>query len=150
GGKYLKETLSFNSNEDTNKDIKYVYLNLGFNYLKMGEYENALQYYKLILNDFKEISDILDINVNASICLSELKRFEESIEFLLKALDIDSECVNPMFLLAYNYFNLKKYNDAIFWTKKVEKINPDYPDLKELIKSLKKQVNVLRVVNKKN
>ena len=79
-------------------------------YEKMENFAKALHYYKL---SHQEMKDNFDALAGISICLLEMEQFQESISYINKALEIDSEQAEAWLYLAEAKVGLEEYKEAL-------------------------------------
>lgn len=132
--KSLKEAREFYKNKKYSESLKIylslievfpsgkIYLNIAIIYYDNGEYEKCIEFSDKLINMNLYIYEALNLK---GLSLSNIERYEESIETLLKAADI-SRKYNDYYNLGVVYGISGNNDKAIEYYKKCIEINPDY------------------------
>jgi len=114
-------------------DKYYIKFYLGSSYLSMGEYNNALDYFKKSLTLDPVEQDLPSIYSYMGVCLKEMEKYEDALESLKKGQAVDNERTDIPNLMGFCYFKLKQHENAINAFEQVIKLNPssaiDYANL---------------------
>ena len=102
----------------------YVYFHLGICYLKRGEYQLALNYFKRALDLGPEEQDISMIYFYIGLCYKDMNMYREAISPLKMAIDCDPQIKEFYNLLGYCYFKIKEYEKSIESFSKVLALDP--------------------------
>ena len=134
---HKKELLKMGCNNDLRKERQLmdkpvkdkieaskIFKNEGDDFLKQKNYEEAINSYeKGLLQLFYCFSDDLkeeeetdkirqSLNLNASFCFINQKKFDEALGYLNEALRIDKNNLKTLYRIAFCYFNLEKFDDS--------------------------------------
>jgi len=134
---HKKELLKMGCNNDLRKERQLmdkpvkdkieaskIFKNEGDDFLKKKNYEEAINSYeKGLLQLFYCFSDDLkeeeetdkirqSLNLNASFCFINQKKFDEALGYLNEALRIDKKNLKTLYRIAFCYFNLEKFDDS--------------------------------------
>lgn len=91
----------------------------------MGQYEKAAEHIKILINNAPTAtlySTLGEINIRT-------QNFEAAIEYCKKALELEENRFNSLFLLAYAYKKVNMLDEAIQTYKKALKIKPNSPEI---------------------
>ena len=118
-----------------------IFKNEGDDYLKQKNFDEAINSYEKGLlqlfycfsDDPKEEEEAdkikQSLNLNASFCFINLKKYDEALGYLNEALRIDKNNLKTLYRLAFCYFNLERFDDSKNTIKKAfdvcEKLNND-------------------------
>lgn len=118
----FKGILKTNSVLDDHKKSR-IYNNIGYCYYKLDDLESALNFYNLALKIDQNYVVCLN---NAAAVLMNIKKYEESLPYLIKAYELDKENIKVIFnLFVVNYY-LKNEKKAKIFIEKALKINESY------------------------
>lgn len=106
---------------DDESNVEYL-KQLGSIYVQSGEDEKAIPYYSQIITFYPHYIDAMN---SLGAIYRRLKRYEESIEILQRALDEDRQLPAVNYNLGYTYREMGNYEDAIEAFEKVIRVNPD-------------------------
>ena len=102
---------------------------LALSYMGEKDYETAIYYFKELTKIF---SDNSQLYYNISLCYKYLNNIQESLKYALKAFEINHNDKDILLHIAYLYDELKDYNNAIIFLKKVAANNQDESILYQL------------------
>ena len=151
---HKKELLKMGCNNDLRKERQLmdkpvkdkteaskIFKNEGDDFLKKQNYNEAINSYEKGLlqlfycfsDDPKEEEEAdkikQSLNLNASFCFINLKKYDEALGYLNEALRIDKNNLKTLYRLAFCYFNLERFDDSKNTIKKAfdvcEKLNND-------------------------
>ena len=128
---YLKNAYSFNPNR---LDTSYL---LGVSYYNLKNYFLAQKFLYEVRNkngkkSYRDSDSYLgDSLIKLAESSYEKKQYEEGIEWAQKALKINPGDKRGYYLLGEIYLDQKKFDTAITFLKKTEKLDPQYRDLKQ-------------------
>jgi tetratricopeptide (TPR) repeat protein len=151
---HKKELLKMGCNNDLRKERQLmdkpvkdkieaskIFKNEGDDYLKQKNFDEAINSYEKGLlqlfycfsDDPKEEEEAdkikQSLNLNASFCFINLKKYDEALGYLNEALRIDKNNLKTLYRLAFCYFNLERFDDSKNTIKKAfdvcEKLNND-------------------------
>ena len=151
---HKKELLKMGCNNDLRKERQLmdkpvkdkieaskIFKNEGDDFLKQKNYEEAINSYEKGLlqlfycfsDDPKEEEEAdkikQSLNLNASFCFINLKKYDDALGYLNEALRIDKNNLKTLYRLAFCYFNLERFDDSKNTIKKAfdvcEKLNND-------------------------
>lgn len=132
-----KESLSLNYREDIYDNLDNVYLLLATQYNKKNQFNNAIKY-ALLSKDIESINEILIISYNwLALEYKNNEEYEKAIEYGLLSIKKMNTNYNSNTWLIYSiiwesYFELKKYNEAIYYFNKVLEYRYD-DDMKKIM-----------------
>jgi len=90
-------------------DIQVLY-NIAMFYQEMGDYEKALEKYRMILQIEPQHRNAL--HNMGWIYLNEEKKYEEAVVFFTKAIEADTTYIEAIYKRGYCFENLKQYDNA--------------------------------------
>ncbi len=151
---HKKELLKMGCNNDLRKERQLmdkpvkdkieaskIFKNEGDDYLKQKNFDEAINSYEKGLlqlfycfsDDPKEEEEAdkikQSLNLNASFCFINLKKYDDALGYLNEALRIDKNNLKTLYRLAFCYFNLERFDDSKNTIKKAfdvcEKLNND-------------------------
>jgi tetratricopeptide (TPR) repeat protein len=122
--KYSFAIKAFNKAIEQEKDSSRYYLNRGYCYFKLGNYEKAEQDYLKALTLPKPTLDILYDDL--SLLYYKLNNFSKSIEYSTKRIELNPENYVPYIDRGLCYRKLKKYKLAEKDFNESLKIKPDF------------------------
>jgi tetratricopeptide (TPR) repeat protein len=157
-----KEVLKMGCNNDLRKERQMMdkpsiykieaaklFKNEGDEFLKNKQYSEAINSYeKGLLQLFYTFSDDPEedkqvetikasLNMNMSMCLMNINKFEEAIGQCSEALRIDKNNLKAIYRIAFSYFKLDKYDESKKFINDAFKIQPDSTEFKSLLESIK-------------
>ncbi len=110
----LKSTL-------TNSNLANLKRTMGSIYLFARQYEKALP---LLEEASVEETDVR-LLTNVGVCLSEMRRYSEAIEFLLKAIELDKKNATCYWDVAVCYYMQNMFGHAAVYFAKARELEPD-------------------------
>ncbi len=151
---HKKELLKMGCNNDLRKERQLmdkpvkdkieaskIFKNEGDDYLKQKNFDEAINSYEKGLlqlfycfsDDPKEEEEAdkikQSLNLNASFCFINLKKYDDALGYLNEALRIDKNNLKTLYRLAFCYYNLERFDDSKNTIKKAfdvcEKLNND-------------------------
>jgi tetratricopeptide (TPR) repeat protein len=87
-----------------------------------GEYDQAVEIYKKIIEEFP---DAYQINLNIGNCYFEKQEYETAVQAYLKVVEKEPANIDVILSIGNSYSNLKQFEKALEWYNKIEvaKIN---------------------------
>ena len=101
-------------------------LTLGLTYLKLKEYEDAVNYFEQCLKIDPEY--VAAIN-GLGVVYKEKNQFDQAIDFFKQAFEIKSDFYDTNFNLGSCYISSHRYEEALNYLLAAQKIKPDAPEL---------------------
>ncbi len=98
--------------------------NLGNAYAEKKEWDKAIEQYKMVTSDLLYGTPQFPLS-NLGVVYYELKEYELSAQYYLKALDINPEFVQALYGLAKTYMEMDRVPDAIVKLQTAVGISPD-------------------------
>ncbi len=102
----------------------YISFYIGMIFMKLGNMDSAIEYFKRALELEPDQQDIPTIYSYLAYCLKEQEKYKEAIDVLNKAEEYDSERTDIYNLKGFCYFKLRDYKRAISCFEKVIRIDP--------------------------
>ena len=102
--------------------------NLGNAYAQKKEWDKAIEQYRLVTSDLLYGTPQKPLS-NLGVVYYELKEYDLSAQYFLKALDIKPDFVEALYGLARTYVAMDRVPDAIVKLEKAIEIAPDSPIL---------------------
>jgi transcriptional regulator with XRE-family HTH domain len=122
-----------NNNICNSEFCELIFYNKGLAYKKLGEYDNALKYLKLLKErDIKNQKLLIKARIVYANCLNEQHKFEEAEKEYIETLDLANDLGDKNFIaLSYKnlselYYNGKRYKDAKKYIKDAMIPNNEY------------------------
>jgi len=116
-----------------------------------GQYEKALSIYTKALEilhsnhqggiqnvDYNQISSVLDLNI--SMCYYKLGKLEQSLSFVDRALENNSEYVKAYYRKSVILKDMKNYQDSIICLKRLLGLDPKNKEAKDLLEQLRNEL----------
>jgi tetratricopeptide (TPR) repeat protein len=97
-----------------------VYEKIAYCYQEIGEYEEALKYYRRAELIDRKVWTIKKIGL----CLRRLGKNEEALEYYLQASDMEPENIHTAIMVAHCYLDLKDYENALKYYFRIEYREP--------------------------
>lgn len=129
-------SLNEKSLEDKANDLK----NEGNEFIKKGEYENAVNKYKEALELSNNGPNSHIFFCNLACALSFLKKYDESIEACKKSLELKEDYAKSYSRLGYAYTKLEKYQEAKENYEKALELNSSLESAKKSLENLNKKI----------
>ncbi|HEX2920010.1 MAG TPA: tetratricopeptide repeat protein [Bacteroidales bacterium] len=111
---YLRRT----TKETTDSQL---YEKIGYCYQETGDYENALNYYKLAELIERKLWTIKKIGL----CLRRSGKTEEALKYYLEALEMEPENLHSVMMAGHCHLDLKNYEGALKYYFKIEYSEPN-------------------------
>lgn len=117
-------------------EFSYSYYMLGLLYNEIGESTKALEYLSLACS-----KDPLNIRAcyNYALKLQEAEKYEESIAVMTKALEVQPDSEELLYVLLLGQLKSNQNSEAIKTGKRLMKIVPDNPDYQQILSGLMSQ-----------
>ena len=99
---------------------------LGILFMKKGDFERALPVFKEVskLNE-----DHFEAKINTGLCLRKLKRYDDAIEWTMRAKKQNPESIEALSNLAHCYYETKEFGLALQVFNEIASSYPDEPDV---------------------
>ena len=100
----------------------------GLEAAKNGQYEQAIEYYNIALNEQKDNKDKAGVLYSIGLCYGIMKDFDKEIEYYNKALELYPSSQTALFGLGKCYYDKKDLDNALKMFEQVTEINPEHED----------------------
>ena len=124
-GKYEEAIEKFEyalSLKDEEKDLAFIYNQLGWCYRLLGDYEKALECY---IKSKEEGKNDAWTNVEIAMCYENLNDYEKALEYALIAYDLDRDDIRSLSEVGWIYNCKEKYEDALPFLLRAEELGRD-------------------------
>ncbi len=124
-GKYEEAIEKFEyalSLKDEEKDLAFIYNQLGWCYRLLGDYEKALECY---IKSKEEGKNDAWTNVEIAMCYENLNDYEKALEYALIAYDLDRDDIRSLSEVGWIYNCKEKYEDALPFLLRAEELRRD-------------------------
>ena len=124
-GKYEEAIEKFEyalSLKDEEKDIAFIYNQLGWCHRLLGDYEKALECY---IKSKEEGKNDAWTNVEIAMCYENLDDYEKALEYALIAYDLDRDDIRSLSEVGWIYNCKEKYEDALPFLLRAEELGRD-------------------------
>lgn len=132
-GKYQEAIPKFEEFLSKNPTLFHVHINLGNCYRELGDYEQALKHYQIVLDKVKETSGSYEGSEVAARALASMGHvyikqgdLTKAREYLKQAVDIFPQDETLAFNVAEIYFKERQIDEAIKYYQLAIKIKPDW------------------------
>ena len=133
-GEYEKALAVFKELVGTQPKLYKARVNIGNCYIKLKQYDEAIEEFKFVLEKLKEEKENLKGNKTASSIYASLGElymdrndFEKAKEYFEKSINIDPSNHALSYTVAEILFNSNKIDEAIHYYELAAKIKPDWP-----------------------
>ena len=123
--KYEEAIEKFNyalSLEDEEKDLAFIYSQLGWCNRQLGNYEKALDYH---IKSKEEGRNDAWINVEIAMCYENLGDYEKALDYALIAYDLDRDDIRSLSEVGWIYDCMDKYDDGLPFLLRAEELGRD-------------------------
>ncbi len=114
------------------------YNNMGINYTKKGNYDQAITYFKKAIETDSSLTNAYYNLGSVYKCIGNRDKSIKAFQLLLRNDPNDDEAA---YLLAGLYFEKQDYEKALIYLNSVEKTSPSYQDSMTLFKKINKKIN---------
>ena len=114
------------------------YNNMGINYTKKGNYDQAITYFKKAIEPESSLTNAYYNLGSVYKCTGKRDKSIKAFQLLLRNDPNDDEAA---YLLAGLYFEKQDYEKALIYLNSVEKTSPSYQDSMTLFKKINKKIN---------
>lgn len=114
--------LSLEVEDEDERDLAFIYSQLGWCHRQLGNYEKALDYH---IKSKEEGRNDPWINVEIAMCYENLGDYEKALDYALIAYDLDRDDIRSLSEVGWIYDCMDKYEDGLPFLLRAEELGRD-------------------------